>query len=135
VGLGACQRERNLIYDSMKVKTIAFFKNYGLTIINLGVAGEFTFTDPAISTAINSKFISEMKITAAQNEAEAAQKFAVAAESIRKQKELDADVQFKLDIGEGLKTGKLVLPSTLVMGKDGNLMDLFALKNLSSSKQ
>ena len=131
--LDECQSMRNAVYDTMKSRTIRFFKGYGLTIINLGVAGEFTYTDAKIQDAINTKFTSEMKITAAQNEADAANKFAAAAESIKKQKELDADVNLKNAIATALTNGKITLPTTLVMGKDASILDLFGIKGLSST--
>ncbi len=130
--LDECQTKRNDIYVKMKEKTISFFKDYGLTVINLGVAGQFTYTDKEIQNAINTKYISEMKVTAAQNEVDAANKFASAAEAIKKQKELDADVKIKDALAEAIRTGKLTWPQTLVMGKDGNLMDIWAAKNLNS---
>jgi hypothetical protein len=130
--LDECQLERKTAYDSMKVKTTRFFKQYGLTIVNIGAAGEFTYTDPSIQAAINTKFTSEMKITAASNEAIAAEKFAKAAESIKKQKELDADVHIKLALADAIREGKLTWPGTLVIGKDANLMDIWGAKNLSS---
>ena len=132
LSLDECQSKRNDVYDTMKVRTIKFFKAYGLTIINLGVAGEFTYTDGKIQEAINNKFTSEMKITAAQNEADAANKFAVAAESIKKQKELDADVNLKNALATALANGKITLPSTLVLGKDASIFDLFVMKTLNT---
>jgi len=131
--LDQCQSERNDVYDFMKEKTTKFFKELGLTIMNIGAAGEFTYTDQAIQQAINSKFISEMKVSAAQNEVDAANKFATASEAIKKQKELDADVQIKLALANAIENGKLTWPQTLVLGHDGNILDIWGAKNLSSS--
>lgn len=132
--LEACQEYRNIIYDTMKVRTVRYFKEYGLSIVNLGVSGEFSYIDQSIQDAINTKFTSSMKITAAQNEAAAAIKFTQAAEAIKKQKELDADVQVKLALAEAIREGKLTWPSTLVIGKDGNLMDIWGAKNLNTKQ-
>ncbi len=133
--LDQCQAERQAAYDVMKEKTTKFFADFGLSIVNIGAAGEFVYTDPAIQTAINTKFTSEMKITAAQNEADAAKKFAEAAESIKKQKELDADVHIKLALADAIKAGKLTWPQTLVIGKDNNLMDIWGAKNLNNTNK
>jgi hypothetical protein len=132
--LDECQDTRNTVYDSMKVRTVRFFKDFGLTIVNLGIAGQYTYTDQTIQEAINTKFISEMKITAAQNEAIAANKFAVAAEAIKKQKELDVDVQIKLALAKAISEGKLTWPQTLVLGKDQNIMDIWGAKNLNTKQ-
>lgn len=129
--LDDCQDKRTVVYDSMRVKTTRFFKNYGLTIVNIGAAGEFNYTEMSIQTAINTKFISEQKIVAADNEAAAAKKFEQAAESIRKQKELDADVQVKIALAHAIENGKLTWPNTLVVGDRGNLMDIWGAQNLS----
>lgn len=134
--LDNCQSQRTVVYDSMKVKTTEFFKNYGLTIVNIGAAGEFNYTETAIQLAINSKFTSEMRAEAANNEVVAANRFATAAEAIRKQKELDADVQVKLALAHAIENGKLTWPNTLVVGGGGNLMDIWGAQNLSrTSKQ
>lgn len=79
----------------MRKKTIEFFSKRGISIDNIGAAGGFQYTDKSIQESINAKFESEMKITAADNEVIAAQKFAKAAEAIRKQKELDVDIKNK----------------------------------------
>lgn len=130
--LEACQNERNQIYQIMRDSTIKHFRLYGLEIINLGVSGELTYTDQAIQFAINEKFTSSMKKTSAQNEVDAANKFAQASESIRKQKELDADVAIKYALADAIKTGSLTWPGTLVVGGDGqgtsSLLELYGLQ-------
>ncbi len=132
--LDGCQSKRNDVYDTMKRRTIKFFKQYGLTIINLGVAGEYTYTDPEIQKAINSKFTSEMKVTAAKNEADAADNFAKSAESIKKQKELDASVNLINSLAQSLREGKFTMPENLtIVGKDAGLFDLLGIRNLHPS--
>ncbi len=133
LSLDECQLKRTVVYDTMKVRTKKFFEQYGLTIINLGVAGEYTYTDPGIQEAINSKFISEMKITAARNEATAAEEFAKAAESIKKQKELDANVNLLNSLAQAAREGNLTWPDVLVIGKDQSVFDVWAAKNLSAN--
>lgn len=133
--LEQCQNRRNQIYEKTIDSTIKFFKSYGLTIINLGVAGEYTYTDPKIQEAINKKFISQMSITAAENEVAAANKFAAAAEAIKKQKELDADVQLKTSLAKAIEDGKIQFPQNLVISDNASLFDLFGIKNINSSKK
>ena len=133
--LDKCQTNRTDVYDVMKDKTTKFFKTFGLTIVNLGAAGQFVYTDQSIQTSINGKFISEMKIATAQNEAESANKFAAAADVIKKQKDLDADIRIKDALADAIREGKLTWPQTLVIGKEGgSLIDLYAAKNLNSNK-
>lgn len=119
----------------MKDSATSFFKLYGLNIINLGVAGEFSYSDPEIQTAINTKITSLMKVSAADNEVDAANKFAQAADAIRKQKELDADVQIKLAFAEAIKSGNLPVPNTVVFGNGGSMLDLWAIKNIETLKK
>ncbi len=132
--LDRCQTERKAIYDVMKDKTVKFFKDFGLTIINIGAAGQFIYTDQSIQTSINGKFTSEMKVQTAQNEVDAANKFLKAAEGIKKQKELDADIAIKHALATAIENGDLTWPNTLVLGKEGSLMDIWAVKNLNQSK-
>ena len=114
----------------MKDSTINFFNDFGLTIINLGVAGEFAYTNTTIQESINAKFISQMKVISAQNEVDAANKFATATEAIKKQKELDADIGIKLALSKAIESSKLTWPNTLVLGNNQNLMDIWAAQNL-----
>ncbi|MCX6753184.1 MAG: hypothetical protein NTW62_02480 [Candidatus Nomurabacteria bacterium] len=130
--LDKCQSDRKAVYDAMKERTVKFFKDFGLTIINLGAAGQFVYTDQTIQTSINGKFISEMKIATAENEVESARKFAAAADVIKKQKDLDADIAIKHALASALENGKLTWPNTLVMGKEGTIMDIWAAKNLNT---
>ncbi len=133
--LDKCQTERNQVYSMMKDTTVSFFKRFGLTIINLGVAGEFTYTNSAIQDAINSKFISQMKVIASQNEVDAANKFAEAAEAIRKQKELDADINIKNSFAKAIEAGNLTWPNTLVVGQNMSMMDIWGVKNMGATTQ
>ncbi len=130
--LDNCQEHRNDVYDTMKNRTIKFFKQYGLTIINLGVAGEYTYTDIKIQEAINTKFTSEMKIVAAHNEAAAAKEFDAAAESIKKQKDLDADVNLKNSLAQAVREGKFKMPENLtIVGNTSGVFDLVGIRNMN----
>ena len=132
--LTRCQNERKQVFDSMKIKTSKFFELHGIHIDIIGAAGEFTYNDPTISTAISSQFIAEKKYDAAINEVNAANKFAEASVAIKAQKELDADINLKLALADAIRSGKLNWPGTLVLGKDGgNIMDIWGAKNLNTS--
>jgi hypothetical protein len=128
--LSKCQAERKIIFESMRVQTIEYFADMGVRIMNIGAAGQFNYLDPAIQTAINEKFASEMKITAANNEVAAAQAFARAQSSIKAQKQLDADIEIKKALAEALRGGKLPVPNTLVIGEGQTLMDVYAAGKL-----
>ncbi len=131
--LTACQRDRKAVFDIMKEKTTEFFAARGIRIDNIGAAGEFTYTEPAIQTAINSQFIAEKKNDAAKNEVMAAEQYAKAAEAIKSQKNLDAQVNLTNALAEAIKDGKLTWPQTLVLSPGMSLMDLYGAKNLNSS--
>ena len=131
--LDKCQDERNDVYITMKETTVKFFKGFGLTIINLGVAGEFTYTKSAIQDAIDSKFISQMKIAASLNEVDAANNFSKAGDAIRKQKELDADINIKNSFAKAISEGNLTWPATLVIGQGMTMMDIWGLNNMNTS--
>ena len=133
--LTECQNERKDVFDSMKIKTARFFEERGIRIDNIGAAGEFTYTNPDIQTAISSQFIAEKKNDAATNEVLAANKFASAAAAIKSQKDLDANINFINSLSEAIRAGKMTWPQTLVMGKDQSLMDIWGIKNISSSPQ
>ena len=130
--LSKCQGDRKVIFDTMRTQTINYFAGMGVRILNIGAAGQFNYIDEAIQTSINAQFSSEKKIIAAENEVQAANKFARAAESIRKQKNLDADMNIKDAIATAIRTGKLNVPNTIVSSGNGNMsiMDLYASQNL-----
>ena len=48
-----------------------------------------------------------------------------------KQKDLDAAVNIKSALADAIRSGKLTWPSTLVIGKDMGIMDIWGAKNLS----
>ena len=129
--LSDCQADRKIIFDTMRVMTIKYFANMGVRIMNIGAAGGFNYIDVAIQNSINDKFASEMKIESATNEVAAANKFSLAASAIKKQKNLDADIRIKDAIADGIRSGKIPMPNTLVMGgQKMSLMDIYATQNL-----
>jgi hypothetical protein len=133
--LSVCQRERKMVFDIMKEKTTEFFASRGIRIDNIGAAGEFTYTEPEIQTAINSQFIAEKKNDAAKNEVMAAEQYAKASEAIKSQKNLDAEVNMMNALAEAIKGGKLTWPETLVLSPGMSLMDLYGAKNLSNGSK
>ncbi len=126
----ACQLRRKDVWDTMKVHTIKQFSAKGIHIDNIGVAGEFHFIDPKVQEGINNEFIAQKRNDAATQEAMAAEKFAKIGASIRGQKELEADINFKNAMADAARTGKLPMPGTLVLGEGMNFMDLWSLKNI-----
>lgn len=124
--LSKCQAERKVIFDIMRVETTTYFKDMGVKIMNIGAAGQFNYLDEQIQTSINEKFASEMKKTTAENEVGAALKFAQARNAIEAQKNLDADIEFKLALAKAAREGKLPVPEVLVLGKGMSLMDIYS---------
>lgn len=129
--LGPCQMKRTEVYASMKKNTNEFFASRGIRIDNLGVSGGWKYVNDEIQTAINLEFIAEKKDAAASKEVSAANKFMSAAEAIKAQKRLDAEINLTNSIAEGARTGKLPIPGTLVLGPGMTLMDVYAAKNLN----
>jgi hypothetical protein len=130
--LSQCQAQRKEIFNVMKQRTTEFFLERGVRIDNIGAAGEFHYINPEIQTAINLEFVAEKKRDAAENEVAAAQQFARAANTIAAQKELDANILIMEAFAEAVRTGKLPVPQTLVMGSGGmSLMDVYGAQNLN----
>lgn len=130
--LSQCQSERKGVFDKMRLEVTNHFAELGIRIMNIGASGGFIYTDQSIQIAINEKFSSEMKITSANNEVLAAKKFAEARASIEAQKNLDADINLKNATADGIRSGKLPIPSTIVVGNNNfSILDLYATKNLS----
>lgn len=128
-----CQNQRSAVFETMRKAVIEHFKLYGIQIVNVGSAGQFVYSNSDIQSAINSKYSSEMKISAAKNEVEAAQKFAAAKSAIEAQKHLDADINIKNAIADGIRSGKLPVPSTVA--GDFDIMKLYGLKGLNTSSK
>ncbi len=129
--LSECQMDRKVVYELMRNNTTEHFAKLGVRIINIGASGGFDYDDKSIQDAINEKFSSEMKISAAKNEVDAANKFAQARSAIEAQKNLDADINIKNAIADGIRTGTIPVPSTIA-GSNISIMDLYGLKSLTS---
>lgn len=127
----ACQNQRTDVYTIMKNTTIEWFGSRGIRIDNIGVAGDWTYVNPEIQTAINLEFIAEKKDAAANKEVSAANKFIGAAEAIKAQKRLDAEINLTNSLAEAIKAGKFRVPTTLVMSPGMSMMDIYGIKNLS----
>lgn len=128
--LSDCQGQRKAIFELMDSTTTNFFLERGVRIDNIGAAGEFHYLNPEIQTAINMEFIAEKKRDAAENEVAAAQQFARAANTIAAQKLLDARILIMEAYADAIRTGKLPIPNTLVIGSDMNLMEVYGATNL-----
>lgn len=131
--LSQCQSERKTVFDKMRKDVTEHFKQYGVEIMNIGASGGFNYSDQSIQIAINDKFNSEMKITAAKNEVDAARKFAEAKSSIEAQKNLDADINIKNAIADGIRSGKIPVPSTIA-GGNISIMELYGLKSFTNKR-
>jgi hypothetical protein len=135
LNLSTCQAQRKEVFEIMRKKTTEHFAEFGIKIMNIGAAGGFNYIDKSIQTSINEKFASEMKFTTAENEVKAANKFMQAKEAIAAQKNLDADIEIKQALAEGIRTGKLPVPSSFTTaGGSVSLLDLYGLKGLSTIK-
>lgn len=128
--LSQCQAERKDVFELMRKQTTDYFAQMGVRIMNIGAAGQFNYLDVRIQTSINEKFASEMKKTTAENEVAAARKFAAAANAIKAQKTLDADMEIKASLAEAIREGRLPVPETLVLGEGQTLMDIYAISKL-----
>lgn len=128
--LTQCQNERNDIFVLMRKQVIEHFAQYGVLIMNIGSAGQFVYANEKIQDAINDKYASEMKIITAKNESDAAIKFAQSKDAITAQKMLDADINIKNAIADGIRSGKMPIPST-VAGGNVSIMDLYGLKSFA----
>ena len=129
--LSKFQSNRKEIFNLMRDSSVSHFSKLGVRVMNLGAAGQFSYIDENIQDAINDKFSSEMKITSANNEVIAAEKFAKARSSIEAQKNLDADINIKNAIAEGIRSGKIPVPTTIA-GNNISIMDLYGLKSFST---
>ncbi|MCX6795583.1 MAG: hypothetical protein NT165_02575 [Candidatus Falkowbacteria bacterium] len=128
--LTACQKERAAVFTLMKDATRKWFSERGLRIDNIGASGEFTYLNEEIQNAINLEFIAEKKNDAAGKEVLAAQKYASAAEAIKAQKRLDAEINLTNAMADYIRAGKITWPTTLVIGQGMSLMDIWGVKNL-----
>ena len=131
--LSQCQNERTEVFNIMRKDVTEHFEQYGIKIMNIGSAGQFTYTNEKIQEAINEKYASEMKVTTAKNEVEAAQKFAQAKNAIVDQKMLDADIAIKTALATAIASGRLNVPTT-VAGQGVSIMDLYGLNSITKKK-
>ncbi len=128
--LEKCQEDRAVVFDTMRENVMRYFATMGVQIMNIGAAGDFEYLDEAIQIAINEKYSSKMKVEAAQNEVDAANKFAKAKAAIVAQKELDAGINFINACATAMEKGKFPVPNILMIGKDMTLMDVYGATKL-----
>jgi len=128
------QNDRSAIFSQMSKDVTEHFALYGIKIMNIGSAGQFTYSNPSIQSAINEKYSSEMNIKTAENKVIAANKFAKAKASIEAQSHLDADIAIKLAFAEAVKNGKLQVPDNLtIAGGNFSMLELYGLKSMNTS--
>lgn len=118
--LALCQTQRAAMYRVLVDSTKAYANSLGVKLSNIGAAGSFRYIDQTIQVAINEKFTSAMKIEAADNAVKAANKFIQAANAIKQQKTLDADLELIMSqvrrndgMAKGFESGKLQLPKVI----------------------
>ena len=128
--LSQCQNDRKEIYENMRKQVTEHFATLGVKIMNIGAAGQFGYIDQTIQDAINAKFTSESKVTEALNSVKAANNFALAKNAITDQKQLDADINIKNAIADGIRSGKIPVPNTI--GGNMSILDLYGLKGVSA---
>jgi hypothetical protein len=128
------QNERSVVFSQMAKDVSAHFALYGIKIMNIGSAGQFSYENKAIQDAIDEKYSSEMNIQTAQNKVISANKFAQAKAAIEAQSHLDADIAIKLAFADALKNGKLQVPSTIA-GGNFSLLELYGLTSMSNTSK
>lgn len=135
--LDAAKTEKNAIFAIVDKETKEHFKQYGITILNIGAAGGFGFDDLKMQAAINAVQTAEMDVETAKQEKlaqdqrnikdvakakaarEAAEEFAKAKEAQTAMRELDikmVQANAMLRAAENLKDFKGQLPSVLPAG-------------------
>ncbi len=137
-----CKKDRSAIFKTVEQVTINHFKEYGITISNIGSAGGFDYDDDRIQQAINDTANAEMSIEVAKKEklaqdernqqivAKAKAEADAANEFAKAQTAMTAKVRLEIEMKEAearlkwdgkLPEKTLVLPqgnSSLLMGMD-----------------
>jgi hypothetical protein len=120
------------IAEKLKIETIKQFKNFGVTITNIGFSGGLVYRDKEIQEAINKKFSAEMdrktqeeinqkKIEQAEAEKIAAFQFAQAADARKKQNQVEIDYMLAKAKLEWAKKWDGKLP-TQMMPENSNML-------------
>lgn len=110
--LEGARKKKNDVFAEIAKETIADFKQYGVTITNLGLAEGMVYDNPDIQKSIDAVFGAEMKIQSedrlaeaqkatnarlfsiAENERKQAEEFAKAAEARKKQADVEVAIKF-----------------------------------------
>jgi len=71
--LATCKKEKKIIFDQARKEVSEHFKQYGVTVSNLGHSKGLTYVDKEIQDSINQAYVEEMNIQAQakKNEAQA----------------------------------------------------------------
>ncbi len=140
-----CKTQKNEAFDVVKAEIVEKYKQYGITITSLGLAGGLWFEDKEIQDSINAAYVAEMKIkqkeqekdaqkfenerllSIAENERKQADIFAQAAEARKKM--VQTEVQMKMVEAFGVAVSKWdgKTPETLILGGEATNL-LYQLK-------
>jgi len=110
--LATARKMKKKIFAAAEINTIKFFKEKGVTIEYVGVAGGMTYKDKAIQTSINENFTSAMKLQTATNAVLAAKKFATAAKAIEANQMLEAKIKWIDACCVAMEKGLFPVPNT-----------------------
>jgi hypothetical protein len=127
--------QKGEIMSVVNSSTVEHFKNYGVTVSNLSIEGDFTYSNPAIQTAIDAVFKADREKKAQdltnQKQLETAKKQVEAAKVLAKNpvsmklKQIELENR-RLDNEAAWiaawATGKAPVPSTYVSGDKANML-------------
>jgi len=102
-------KKKGEIFDQVYQKAKAKFVDKGVTIENIGVAGELHFLNPDVQSSINATFASEKERETAANKAEAAKELLAAKQAVMFQTEMKIkEMKAQADINRSTRwDGKL----------------------------
>lgn len=144
--LKLCKTDKRQIQEVLEKETIEEFKQFGITVSNIGLVGGLSYEDKEIQKAINDAYIAEMSILQSQQEFEAekfrndrkvsiavaermsAQEFAKAYDAMVMKTKLDIDMIRAQALMEAAKKWSGNVPSQ-ILPQGSNL--LFGLDNKS----
>jgi hypothetical protein len=117
------------IVNEVSADVIKYFKEYGITISNIGYKGDLVYADPKVQDSLTAKataqankeaqdIINKKNEEQAQSELLQAQKKKQAMDTLAEMKELE----IQEILAKGLAEGKIKLPENLVIGENGNML-------------
>lgn len=129
--------DKGTIIDNVRDKVEPYFKERGITLSNIGYVDDLKYLQAGIQEAINKDFIAQQEKKAqatvdSKNEAQADSELIQAQSKAKAMKTLEAmkELEIQETLAKGLAEGKIVLPTTLIMGESGDMIfDLPVLPN------